>query len=184
MPNLETLARGAAVEASAETSVGALLERINEAEENVVTFRFESKLKGYVGWSWSVSLFEDGDDVTISEVNLVAGEKSILAPQWVPWAERLADYKALQAALEAQAAEEAAEAAAAEAALQGDAEVELEVEEETDEPEDNFEELEEIEEDLATATVPEADATENNANEASSDEPGFFRLFRRNKKRK
>jgi TATA-binding protein-associated factor Taf7 len=37
------------------------------------------------------------------------GDDSLIAPNWIPWSERLADYKALQAELEAQAALEAEE---------------------------------------------------------------------------
>ena len=45
---------------------------------------------------------------------LLPGENSLVAPDWVPWSERLADYKALQAELEAQAALDAEEAEAGE----------------------------------------------------------------------
>jgi hypothetical protein len=109
---LENRAREAAVEFANSQSVGDLLTVIDEGD-NVSTYLFESKLRGYVGWSISVTLFSDGDETSISEVNLMPGEKSLLAPNWVPWSERLADYKALQAELEAQAAAEAEENAEA-----------------------------------------------------------------------
>jgi hypothetical protein len=41
---------------------------------------------------------------------MVPGEDSLIAPNWVPWAERLADYQALQVELEKQAALDAEEA--------------------------------------------------------------------------
>lgn len=107
--HLQDRARQAAVEFANSQSVGEFISVIDEGD-NVSTFLFESKLKGYVGWNFSVSLFSDGDQTTVSEVNLMPGENSLLAPNWVPWSERLADYKALQAELEAQAAAEAAEA--------------------------------------------------------------------------
>jgi hypothetical protein len=66
-------------------------------------------MKGYVGWNWSVSLFANDEDATVSEVTLMPGDDSLIAPNWIPWSERLADYKALQAELEAQAALEAEE---------------------------------------------------------------------------
>lgn len=113
MPNqqeLQNRARQAAVEFANSQSVGDFVSVIDEGD-NVSTFLFESKLKGYVGWNFSVTIFSDGVDTSISEVNLMPGEGSLLAPNWVPWSERLADYKALQAELEAQAAAEAAEAA-------------------------------------------------------------------------
>ena len=113
MPNQtdnKTFAYNAAVEASTRNNVGFFIESIEE-DEGVVTYLFESKLKGYVGWRWSVSIFQGAEDAapTVSEVLLVPGPDSLVAPDWVPWSERLADYKALQAELEAQAALEAEE---------------------------------------------------------------------------
>ena len=107
----KTFAYNAAVEAASRNAVGFFIDSIEE-DEGVVTYLFEGKLKGYAGWRWSVSVFQgDGDAApTISEVLLVPGPDSLVAPDWVPWSERLADYKALQAELEAQAALEAEEA--------------------------------------------------------------------------
>ena len=106
---LRDRARAAAVEAAPHAAVGDFIGFIEETED-VITMQFASRQKGYAGWQWQVSLFVSDDEVTVSEVNLMPGENSLLAPDWVPWADRLADYKALQAELEAQAAEEAAEA--------------------------------------------------------------------------
>lgn len=107
----KTFAYNAAVEASTRNAVGFFIELIEE-DEGVVTYLFEGKLKGYVGWRWSVSVFQadENSPATISEVLLVPGPESLIAPDWVPWSERLADYKALQAELEAQAALDAEEA--------------------------------------------------------------------------
>ena len=111
----KTFAYNAAVEAASRNSVGFFIESIEE-DEGVVTYLFEGKLKGYVGWRWSVSVYqaEANEAPTVSEVLLVPGPESLVAPDWVPWSERLADYKALQAELEAQAALEAEEAEDAE----------------------------------------------------------------------
>jgi hypothetical protein len=111
----KTFAYNAAVEASSRNAVGFFIEYVEE-DEGVVTYLFEGKLKGYVGWRWSVSVYQpaDGEAATISEVLLVPGPESLVAPDWVPWSERLADYKALQAELEAQAALEAEEGEEAE----------------------------------------------------------------------
>lgn len=188
MSNFE-LARNAAIEASSALAVGDFISEVNEAEEHVTTYLFDSKLKGYVGWRWSVSIFQADGQPTISEVNLIAGEQSVLAPQWVPWSERLADYKALQAALEQQAAEEAA--AAAEEISADD---KVENADDTDE-DDGFEEVEEIGVDdvesqsLGENSAPavgdeQAEQAESNADDASGNPPSFFRIFRRNKKRK
>ena len=109
----ESIARAAAVEYAETAKVGAFIEAVDEGD-NSVTYLFASSIKGYQGWRWSVTLFEqDSSNPTVSEVVLLPGEASILAPAWVPWSERLADWKALQIELEAQAALEAAELAEA-----------------------------------------------------------------------
>jgi hypothetical protein len=125
----KTFAYNAAVEASSRKDVGFFIDSIEE-DEGVVTYLFEGKLKGYVGWRWSVSVFQGEGDVpaTISEVLLVPGPESLLAPDWVPWSERLADYKALQAELEAQAALDAAEAEEGEDSEADDSETDDELE--------------------------------------------------------
>src|SRR4029453_9433973 len=57
-------------------------------------------LAGYPGWFWTVSLARlDDAEPTVLEVELLPGDGALLAPDWVPWAERLADYQAAQAAL-------------------------------------------------------------------------------------
>jgi hypothetical protein len=111
----KTFAYNAAVEAASRNAVGFFIESAEE-DEGVVTYLFEGKLKGYVGWRWSVSIFQGEDNAkpTVSEVLLVPGPDSLVAPDWVPWSERLADYKALQAELEAQAALDAEESEDAE----------------------------------------------------------------------
>ncbi len=165
----KTLAYNAAVEASSRNGVGFFIESIEE-DEGVVTYLFEGKLKGYVGWRWSVSVYQadDTSPATISEVLLVPGPESLIAPDWVPWSERLADYKALQAELEAQAALDAEDGEDVDDAEDGeelddveDAEVEdstaaLEAEEDSviSEPEAEESALADVEE----GVEPEADA--------------------------
>lgn len=109
-PELQDFARKAAAAGAPSNAVGNFVELIEE-EEAVYTYLFESKQKGYVGWRWSVTVFDSVDGPTVSEVLLMPGPDSLVAPNWVPWSERLADWKALQAELERQAAEEAALAA-------------------------------------------------------------------------
>ncbi|QPE03925.1 DUF3027 domain-containing protein [Microbacterium schleiferi] len=73
--------------------------------DGVVSLRFETTLRGYPGWFWTVSVARVGEDQpTVLEVELLPGEEALLAPEWVPWAVRLADYQAAQAALAAEAA--------------------------------------------------------------------------------
>lgn len=95
---------------TSKQTIGFLVEVLDEGD-STESYLFESKLKGYVGWRWSVTVYApEGQEPTVSEILLMPGVDSLVAPDWVPWSERLADYKALQAELEAQAALDAEEA--------------------------------------------------------------------------
>lgn len=56
-----------------------------------VTHRFLASMPGYHGWQWAVVLatYPGADHTTVSEVVLVPGPDALLAPQWVPWNERV-----------------------------------------------------------------------------------------------
>ncbi|WP_434969093.1 DUF3027 domain-containing protein [Microbacterium sp. bgisy207] len=72
--------------------------------DGVVSLRFETTLRGYPGWFWTVSVARvDDEQPTVLEAELLPGDGALLAPEWVPWAVRLADYQAAQAALVADA---------------------------------------------------------------------------------
>ena len=178
----KTAAYNAAVEASSRNAVGFFIESIEE-DEGVVTYLFEGKLKGYVGWRWSVSVFQSDEEspVTISEVLLVPGPDSLVAPDWVPWSERLADYKALQAELEAQAALDAEEAEDAEETEDEDEVGEEEIT--SDEPEVSADSVDETPEASAEVDSALADVEEGVEPEADSGKarkrPRFLR--RRNR---
>lgn len=74
-------------------------------EDGSVSLRFENRLAGYPGWYWIVTVARvDDEDPTVLEVELLPGDGALLAPEWVPWAERLADYRAHQVELAEQAA--------------------------------------------------------------------------------
>ncbi|HJW00209.1 MAG TPA: DUF3027 domain-containing protein [Arthrobacter sp.] len=59
--------------------------------DRLVTHLFESRLPGYQGWQWFAVLTRNSRSkaVTVSELGLLPSEDSILAPEWVPWAERV-----------------------------------------------------------------------------------------------
>ena len=59
--------------------------------DRVVTHLFESKLAGYQGWQWYAVLTRNSrsKSITVNELGLLPSEDSILAPEWVPWAERV-----------------------------------------------------------------------------------------------
>ncbi|BBZ30325.1 hypothetical protein MMAD_46200 [Mycolicibacterium madagascariense] len=56
-----------------------------------VTHRFLATIPGYQGWQWAVvvAAHPGADHATISEVVLVPGPTALLAPQWVPWQDRV-----------------------------------------------------------------------------------------------
>ena len=75
-------------------SVGEFLGE-SEVTKGATELRFECTLRGYKNWYWSVvfTQIDKRKEATISEVNLLAGENALLAPAWVPWAERLSEFK-------------------------------------------------------------------------------------------
>jgi hypothetical protein len=59
--------------------------------DRVVTHQFECRRPGYVGWRWSVTVARASrqKSVTVDEIVLVPGAEAIVAPEWVPYRERL-----------------------------------------------------------------------------------------------
>jgi hypothetical protein len=97
MTTQEAVARAALAEISPPGTVGDLLDSTSQ-DDGTATLRFASTLSGYPGWHWSVSVAEiPGEAPTVMEAELMPGEGALLAPDWVPWAERLEDYRAAQA---------------------------------------------------------------------------------------
>jgi hypothetical protein len=83
------LARAAAVEV-AEGRVGDHL-GVEVEDERVVTHSFATTDPAYSGWRWAVTVARaDGQErVTVDEVVLLPGSGALLAPEWVPWSERV-----------------------------------------------------------------------------------------------
>lgn len=83
-------ARNGVLEIADGTPVGEHLGAFPEAER-LVTHRFAANLPGYVGWHWFATLARvpRGKDVTVCEVGLLPSEDALLAPDWVPWSERV-----------------------------------------------------------------------------------------------
>lgn len=119
------LALAALHEITPASTVGPYADHRVEAE-GVVSLRFQNRLPGYPGWFWTVTVAQvDDTEPTVLEAELMPGDGALLAPDWVPWAERLAEYRAHQAELaeaaaEAEGAEDASDEDDAESA--GDAE--------------------------------------------------------------
>lgn len=93
---LEKAARAALETITPTDSIGPMMS--TDESDGIANVRFGSNLPGYVGWEWVASLAIDGATTTILETELVAGDESIRAPEWVPWADRLREYEASLAA--------------------------------------------------------------------------------------
>ena len=102
-PERFVVARDALLEITAESTVGELISEA-VADDGVVTMLFAATMAGYPGWHWTVSVAElPGEEPTVLEAELLPGDGALLAPDWVPWSERLEDYKEAQAAAAAAA---------------------------------------------------------------------------------
>ncbi|OKI10036.1 hypothetical protein A6A06_05340 [Streptomyces sp. CB02923] len=84
------LARAAAEEAAAPGTVGEHVDAVVDGDR-VVTHLFECKEAGYRGWRWAVTVARASraKHVTLDESVLLPGPDALLAPEWVPWSERL-----------------------------------------------------------------------------------------------
>ncbi len=164
-PALEqkNLAKSALVENAGVKNVGNFI-GVTEIDKGLATFLFENNQKGYVGWRWSVTIFQDkkNQPATVSEIVLLPGDDSLVAPDWVPWSERLSDYKALQMELEKQAALDAVDDES-----EDDAEDES-AEESTNESVDESEEL-------AVSDLEEGEDAKDDAEDTGRKPPRFLR---------
>ena len=82
----------AALDGIAEAgTVGEHLEMVMDGER-LATHYFACTSLGYRGWRWAVSVARVSRSkvATVCETNLVPGAGSVLSPQWLPYAERLA----------------------------------------------------------------------------------------------
>lgn len=162
------LAREALTEITDAQTIG-VDEGYEVHESHVLTLYFECRMPGYPGWRWAATLARVGEDspVNVLEVELLPGEGSVIAPEWVPWSVRLAQYR------EAQAKQVADEAAAAEAAA-------AELSDEDDvEPEDDVLEndFSDFEDEIDGVDIDEEDDSDDDSDDDSedddADEDGF-----------
>ena len=60
-------------------------------EDRLLTHLFDCELPGYPGWTWyaTVARAPRSKHVTVCESGLLSGPNSLLAPDWVPWEERM-----------------------------------------------------------------------------------------------
>ena len=89
------LALNAAVETAGDKGqVGAFVsvefDQIDQ-ENRLANYLFEAKITGYEGWRWSVTIAKVDEDSTptICDVVMIPGPDALLAPKWIPYADRL-----------------------------------------------------------------------------------------------
>ena len=89
-PAAVELAHRALEEITDPITIGEYLAAAPNAER-LVTHLFDCTLSGYRGWRWAVTLSRvpRSRTATVCEIELLPGEEALLAPAWVPWAERL-----------------------------------------------------------------------------------------------
>ena len=90
-------ARTALLEITPAESIGDPLGHIVEGE-HVLSLLFDCNLTGYPGWRWTVTLarVDEGSEPSVLEAELTPGDDALIAPEWVPWSDRLADYRTAQ----------------------------------------------------------------------------------------
>lgn len=78
-----------------ESAIGDYIDTIQHDDGISFEVTFACRKPGYAGWNWSVTFSQPEKRKTalVSEVNLLAGPNALLAPAWVPWAERLAEFR-------------------------------------------------------------------------------------------
>jgi hypothetical protein len=83
-------AREAAVEAAGAAAVGAH-EGAEADGDRVVTHYFTCTEAAYRGWRWAVTVARASRSrlVTLDETVLLPGPEALVAPEWLPWSERL-----------------------------------------------------------------------------------------------
>lgn len=87
----KAIAKAVAIEvADEDNQVGDFVEAIDLGDD-VTDFRFETHVRGYEGWQWSVTLYHDAelDHWTVNESSLVPTDNALRPPEWIPWKDRL-----------------------------------------------------------------------------------------------
>jgi hypothetical protein len=97
--NALELARAAAVEDSHDQKfVGQIVSvdldgsADDQGDARIATYLFEAALPGYNGWRWAVTVAKVDSDAnpTICDVVLLPGVDSLIAPEWIPYKDRIA----------------------------------------------------------------------------------------------
>jgi Protein of unknown function (DUF3027) len=99
LTDAQKFALSALLEVQPPSTVGEFVSETDEGD-SVVTYRFATTLEGYPGWNWAIAVAHlPEEEPTIVESELLPAEGALLAPDWVPWSDRMDDYRAAQLAL-------------------------------------------------------------------------------------
>ena len=159
----EAAARAALAEFTAAGDVGALLEE-ETTDDGLSTLSFATTQLGYPGWRWTVAIAElPGEEPSVLEAELLPSEGALLAPDWVPWSERLEEYRAAQAAAAEANAERASDGDA------DDVDDDLDDVDELDKPGVDLRELIDFEPDEDSAAADEGVGQQDQADAESAD---------------
>ncbi len=92
----------ATLAAAVDVARAALLEQVDAADvgdslghepegDRVLTHYFACRRRGYVGWRWAVTVARAprAKDATVDEVVLLPGDEAIIAPDWLPYRDRI-----------------------------------------------------------------------------------------------
>ena len=86
---VESVARAAVIETAGDESPVGALKGVVESAEGLVSVSYECLLPGYLGWEWTVDVALLDGAATVCESALLPGENALLAPEWVPWSDRV-----------------------------------------------------------------------------------------------
>ena len=99
LTDAQKFALTALLEVQPASTVGDFVSETDEGD-HVVTYRFATTLPGYPGWNWAIAVAHlPEEEPTIVESEMLPADGALLAPDWVPWSDRMDDYRAAQLAL-------------------------------------------------------------------------------------
>ena len=83
-------ARAAAIEDANNSAFVGELHSV-DTDDRIATYLFEAALPGYHGWRWAVTVAKVDEDssTTICDVVLLPGSESLIAPEWIPYKDRI-----------------------------------------------------------------------------------------------
>jgi hypothetical protein len=86
------IAKSAAIADAGKSEYVGEFYSVDTDDERLATYLFHAKLPGYKGWLWAVTVakVDEQSDPTICDVVLLPGSKALLAPNWVPYSQRIA----------------------------------------------------------------------------------------------